>query len=127
MCQVGYAIENVSESKEGNAISYVTLRALKQEDNCTCLFFFENQSKGNLQTTIKPYSTSSSPTGAACGLELNLFLYQMTNIQTKLDNIGCTSGPRSLSFPQNGVLRFTSKVIGGNLTRGYCIDVQRGK
>ncbi|CAG2229855.1 unnamed protein product [Mytilus edulis] len=49
----------------------------------------------------------------------------MTSFESKLDNFGCTSGPRSLSFPQNGVLRFTSKVIGGNLTRGYCIDVQR--
>ncbi|CAC5418082.1 unnamed protein product [Mytilus coruscus] len=130
MCQSGYAIENIGESKEGDVIYYVTLRARTQEDNCTCQVFVENQSQVNLQTTIKPYmtlnSTSASPKGEACGLELNLVLYQMNNIQTNMDNIGCTSGPRSLSFPKNGVLRFTSKVIGGNLTRGYCIDVQRG-
>ncbi|CAG2215917.1 unnamed protein product [Mytilus edulis] len=53
----------------------------------------------------------------------------MNNKHNDLDRIGCPPGQtsRSLSFPRNGVLRFTSNVIGGNLTRGYCIDVQRGK
>ncbi|XP_052089174.1 uncharacterized protein LOC127725893 [Mytilus californianus] len=132
MCQGGYAIENIGESKDGYVIYHVTLRVRTQEDNCICLVFVENQSQKNLQTTIEPYmtlnSTSASPKKKECGLELNLELYQMDIKQNDLDKIGCTSGQtsRSLSFPRNGVLRFTSNVIDGNLTRGYCIDVQRG-
>lgn len=133
MCQGGYAIETIGESKDGYDIYHVTLRVRTQEDNCICLVFVENEGKGNLQTTIEPFmalnSTSASTKKEECGLELNLGVYNMNTKLHNLDKIGCISGQtsRSLSFPRNGVLRITSNVIRGNLTRGYCIDVQRGE
>lgn len=133
MCQTGLAIEQIGESQYGTKIyDHVTLRARTQEDNCTCLVFIENQSLDRFQMYFEPYDTlpSSAPKEAECGLELYLDVYQIESLQqSQIEHpIKCTSGQsvRALSFKRNSVFRFTSNVINGNFTRGYCIDIQRG-
>lgn len=134
MCQTGLAVEQIGKSKDGNSnFDHVTLRARTQEDNCTCLVFIKNQSLFSAQMYIEPYERlqSSAPKESECGLELYLDIYQEETLKTdrKMFPIKCTSGQtsRALSFSRNNVLSFTSKVIDGNITRGYCIDIQRGK
>lgn len=133
MCQTGLAIEQIGESKDGNDNFYhAIIHAMIQEDNCTCLIFIENQSLDSLQMYIESYRNlpSSTPTDSECGMELYLDFYYMETIQPvqKMDPIKCISGQakRSFALNRNSVLRFTSKLIKGNLNRGYCIDIQRG-
>ncbi|VDI78198.1 Hypothetical predicted protein [Mytilus galloprovincialis] len=132
MCQTGLGIEQIGESKDGNLnFDHVTLRARTQLYNCTCLVFIENQSLFGTQMYIEPYERlqSSAPKESECGLELYLDNYQEETLQTgrKMSPLRCTSGQtsRALSFLRNNVLSFISKVIDGNFTRGYCIDIQR--
>ncbi|CAC5418070.1 unnamed protein product [Mytilus coruscus] len=130
MCQDGSAIEQLGADKEGNLnFDHVTLRVRTQKDNCTCLVFVENQSLPSIQMYIQPYLhiPNSAPKEEVCGLELYLDLYQIDKKQHDLPPIKCSSGQlsRSISLLKNSVLRFTSRIVDGNFTRGYCIDVQR--
>lgn len=133
MCQTGSAEEQIGESKDGHQhFDHVTLRASTQEDNCTCMVFIENQSSITFQMYIEPYQTlpSSAPKESGCGLEQYLEFYYMETVQKdlKMVPIKCTSGQsvRALPLYRNSALIFSSKVINGNFTRGYCIDIQRG-
>lgn len=81
---------------------------------------------------IEPYPMLpiSAPKESECGLELYLEFYYMETEQQnlKMNPIQCTSGQlvRALPLCRNSVLIFSSKVINGNFTRRYCIDIQRG-
>ncbi|CAC5366326.1 unnamed protein product [Mytilus coruscus] len=118
MCQAGLAVEQISESNDGNLkFDHVTLRARKQEDNCICLVFIENQSLNSFQIYIQPYEKlqSSAPKEPKCGMELYLEVYDIETLQQNqiTDPIKCTSGQNDLHVNgQNGTLKIVCDVPG---------------
>lgn len=124
MCNSSFAKE-----KFGNGAEYlesVVLRAMVDRGGCTCDVTIENYI---IKTGIfiEKYKNMSAvaPENNVCGLALDI---KMLNDESVSNPIECTHGVdrRRFSIVRNGALRFTSRIIQGNFTRGYCIHIIRG-
>ncbi|CAG2237784.1 unnamed protein product [Mytilus edulis] len=96
MCTTDFASE---ESKNGGTtVDSVALRVMTQQDGCEC----------------------------EVSLKTNIVRIQFTREKDKTP-IKCTKGTdtRSVSLLPYGVLHLRSKIIGGNFSRGYCLQIYR--
>ncbi|XP_076079169.1 uncharacterized protein LOC143049401 [Mytilus galloprovincialis] len=94
---------------------------------CTCDVYIER----HIVTTellIEKYKNISgaAPENNLCGLSIDI---EMLNDESVSNPIECTNGVdrRQFSLVKNGALRFTSRIVQGNFTRGYCIIINRDK
>ncbi|CAC5404247.1 unnamed protein product [Mytilus coruscus] len=124
MCMPSVAIE-----KDGNGyddLDSVVLRAMVDRGGCTCDILMENHivKTGIFIEKFKNMS-ASAPENNVCGLAIDI---EMLNDEYVSNPIECTNGVarRPFSIVKNDVLRFTSRIIQGNFTRGYCMHIIRG-
>ncbi|CAG2215916.1 unnamed protein product [Mytilus edulis] len=123
MCMPSIAIE-----KNGNGYEYldsVVLRAMVGRGGCICDIFIDNYiAKTNIFIEKYENMSAAAPEYNLCGLAIDI---EMLNDESVSNTIECTNGldRRLFSIVKNGILRFTSRVIPGNFTRGYCIHIIR--
>lgn len=127
MCTDGHAVE---DSNDGNdQIDSVVVRVMKQKANCTCRVSLKNIT-GGYTVQMKKYLdlSSSAPLIENCGLAIIVDFPEVTGIISNLGTIQCTSGTkkRVIGLEQNGVIELKSKIIDGDFTKGYCIQIYRG-
>ncbi|VDI15474.1 Hypothetical predicted protein [Mytilus galloprovincialis] len=93
---------------------------------CTCDILIENYIT-ETGIFIEKYKNmpAAAPEKNVCGLAIDI---QMLNDESVSNPIQCTNGVdrRQFSIVKNAALRFTSRIIQGNFTRGYCISIIRG-
>ncbi|CAC5418071.1 unnamed protein product [Mytilus coruscus] len=125
MCMASIEIE-----KDGNGYDYldsVVLRAMINRGGCTCDILIENHII-KTKIFIEKYKNMSAaaPENNVCGLAMDI---EMLNDESVSNPIECTNGVdrRQFSIVKNGVLRFTSRIIPGNFTQGYCMHIIRDK
>ena len=72
--------------------------------------------------------TSSAPVESECGLAVDINHIPDMSTRNVIASIECIDNVdfRSIPFYQSTVLQFKSRIINGNLTRGYCMSIQRG-
>lgn len=109
-------------------IDSVALRVLTQQDGCTCEVSLKNQYQ--IYTIyMRKYDllTSAAPEKDACGLAIDVNYTSERNFPQNNASIECTQeiSTRAVHLSRNGVLNLRSRIIGGNFTRGYCIQIYR--
>ncbi|CAC5418055.1 unnamed protein product [Mytilus coruscus] len=129
MCEIGSAVENIDDGN--NNADTVVLSLMENRNNCSCYVNVENMNSNTI-LYIKPYNDlpASAPKEQLCGMIIDLFrIYPNQNSQHISETpIGCNSGQiqRSVTLTrENNKLEFISKIVTGNFTRGYCIQIIR--
>ncbi|XP_063402225.1 uncharacterized protein LOC134686489 [Mytilus trossulus] len=116
------------ESVYGSSrVDSVLLRITKQQNNCICHV--------SLQKTVHNYTiymskydgrSSSAPELQNCGLVVDVEYVDTSDITQSLPPIECTSGTRMRSIELgDSQLIFKSRIVDGDLTRGYCMQLFR--
>ena len=128
MCKTGFVTED--QQSGSDTVDSVALRILIQQDNCICRVTIDNQ----IQTVyigLTKYDgrTASAPEEAGCGLAVDIHYFPDISTGIKTDPIECTNNVdhRNIPLYQNTTLQFKSRIINGTFTRGYCMQIQRGK
>lgn len=127
MCTDDFTIE---ENKDGyKTVDSVLLRITKQQNDCTCHVSLQNNAT-NYTIFMSKYGglSHSAPVKTNCGLAVDVD-YVDTSITTRsIQPIACTSGASTRSFEMDDrELKFKSRIIDGVFTRGYCMQISRGK
>lgn len=128
MCKSSSATEETYSG--GYKVDIVVLRIMKQQDNCICRVTIDNQ--------IQPVSTSlrkydglilSTPDESECGLAVDITHIPDMSTESVIDPIECIENVNVRNMPllQNSYIQFKSRIIEGNLARGYCMRIRRGK
>lgn len=127
MCTDNYVVEDIIDG--GNSVDSVVLRISKQQNNCICHV--------NLQKTVTNYTifmtkyhgySGSSPHLQNCGLVIDVEYVDASGTPRPLPSIECTIGTNMRSITLGGsTLLFKSRIIDGNFTRGYCMEIFRSK
>lgn len=126
MCSSDFATEE--NNNGGSTIDSVVLRVMTQRDGCTCEVSLKNQNQ--IYTIyMRKYDlvTSAAPENEVCGLSIDVDYISPEAIPGNKASIECTKGTntRSVTTSPSGVLHLRSRIIGGNFTRGYCIQIYR--
>lgn len=128
MCTTDYATE--VDTNGGTTVDSVALRVMTQQDGCECEVTLQNQ-KTIHTIYMRKYdlNTNASPEKAACGLSIDIDYNIPNNLPENKNPVECIEGtqPRSISLTTNGILHLRSRVINGTFTRGYCMQIFRGK
>ena len=124
MCQQNEAVEDAEYGND--MVDSVVVRIATHKDNCTCLVTIDNHNYTN-SLSIGKYNNlnSAAPIVSNCGLKIDL---DYLTREKPRESISCsnTTLPLWLSLVQNGVLKLTSKIIEGNFSSGYCLQISRG-
>jgi hypothetical protein len=128
MCKSSFA--NEDNTNNGSfTVDRVVLRIMIQ-DNCVCRVTIDNQI-GPVSIGLRTYDglSSSSPEAYGCGLTVDITHISDMSTGNIIDPIECIDNGtfRSIPLLQNETLQFKSSIINGNFTRGYCMQIQRGK
>ena len=128
MCKSSSATE---ETNSGSfKVDSVVLRIMTQQDNCICRVTIDNQIQP-VSIGLSKYGdlASSAPGGYNCGLEVDINHIPDMSTGNVIDPIECVvnSPPRNIAQLQNNYLQFRSRIINGNFSRGYCMQIRRGK
>ena len=124
MCQQNEAVEDAEYGND--SVDSVVVRIMTHKDNCICLVTIDNQNNNNILYIAKYNNLNSAvPTVSNCGLEIDL---DYPSREKPIESISCSNTTLPLWFPlvQNGVLNLTSKIIEGNFSSGYCLQISRG-
>ncbi|XP_052060718.1 uncharacterized protein LOC127700996 [Mytilus californianus] len=126
MCTGKQAFEDNVDGRK--LIDSVIIRVMKQKANCTCRVSLKNNT-GKYSVQMKRYRSlnSSVPSTPNCGLAIDVD-YTDTVLKRNLDPIQCKNGTkktRKIVLEKNGVIKLKSRIIGGNFTRGYCMQIFR--
>ncbi|VDI25836.1 Hypothetical predicted protein [Mytilus galloprovincialis] len=126
MCTTDFATEESTNG--GIKTDSVALRVMTQQNGCTCEVSLQNQYNTHV-IYMRRYDNlkSAGPEEEACGLAIQIVYTIPNNVPENKDSIECTKGinSRSFSLSKNGLLNLRSKIVGGNFSRGYCIQVYR--
>lgn len=110
----------------GDSLDSVVLRAMIHRGGCTCDIEIENPIV-TTEVFVEKYKkmSAAAPDNNSCGLAIDI---EMVNDEPVNNPIECTNGVdrRPFFIEKNGVLRFTSRIIPGNFTQGYCVHIVRG-
>ncbi|CAC5404787.1 HARBI1 [Mytilus coruscus] len=127
MCTDEHAVEDRNDGND--KVDSVVVRVMKQKGNCTCRVSLNNNS-GSYTVQMKKYQelSSSAPLTENCGLAIDVDYPEVKGILRNLSPIECTSGTnnRVIILEKNSVIEMKSRIIGGNFTRGYCMQIYRG-
>ncbi|CAC5366891.1 unnamed protein product [Mytilus coruscus] len=125
MCTDESAIE---DSYDGSThVDSVLLRITKQQNNCICRVSLQNNTT-NYTVYISKYGERSdaAPEQQNCGLSVDVEYVDTPETTRSLQSIECTSGTSRRSIALGGSeLIFKSRIINGNFTRGYCMQISR--
>ena len=128
MCKSSFATEHPDHSGS-YVVDSVALRIMIQQENCICRVTIDNQIE-LLSIGLRKFDglTSSAPVESECGLAVDINYIPDMSTRNVIASIECIDNVdfRSISFYQSTVLQFKSRIINGNLTRGYCMMIQRG-
>ena len=129
MCKSSSATEELGHSGHFTVDS-VVLRIMIQQDDCISRVTIDNQIKP-LSIGLTKYVglTSSAPEEYGCGLAVDINHIPYISTGNKIAPIECTENVafRILPLLENNTLRFRSRIISGNFTRGYYMHIIRGK
>ncbi|XP_052088232.1 uncharacterized protein LOC127725339 isoform X2 [Mytilus californianus] len=123
MCQTTTSVE---DDKDGNAnFDSVFLSLTERSHNCSCFL-----SVKNLKTFVNLYIRRlNNLTGQSlCGMEIEIYQRRrqefilLNRTPTRCDSKETTI---SLSLIRNEYIQFTSRVVDGNFSSGYCIQISR--
>lgn len=127
MCTADHAVENSEDGR--NLKDSVIVRVVKQKAHCTCLVSLTNIT-GNYSVQMKRYRgwKNSVPSTPNCGLAIDVDYPEVTGLKRNVEPIQCTDGSdkREMVLENNGVIELKSRIIGGNFTEGYCMQIFRG-
>lgn len=125
MCQSTTAVE---DDQDGNAyFDSVFLSLTEQANNCSCTVSVKNAS-GFVNLHIQRLNTLNEQ--PLCGMEIDILhvrrpfeFYFLNRSPTR-----CDSREESIYLTLLGdeYLQFTSRVLDGNFSNGYCIQITRG-
>ena len=128
MCMSSFATE---EKNNGSyIIDSVVLRIKIQQNNCICRVTIDNQI-ADVSIGLSKYDdrSSSAPAKYDCGLAVDINHIPDMLTGNGINPIECVvnSTPRNIVLLQNHSLQFKSRIINGEFTRGYCMQIRRGK
>ena len=128
MCKTGFVTKD--QQSGSDIVDSVALRILIQQDNCICRVTIDNQIQ-TVYTGLKKYGglSLSAPQKGECGLAVDIHYIPNISTGNQTDAIECTKNVdhRNIPLYQNTTLQFKSIIINGTFTRGYCMQIQRGK
>ncbi|XP_063404629.1 uncharacterized protein LOC134688091 [Mytilus trossulus] len=110
-------------------VDSVVLRITKQQNNCICHVSLQNDAT-NYTIYMSKYDglSNSAPAQSNCGLAVNVNYVDTSDMTRSLQSIECTSGTSMRSIDLGGnELILKSRIILGNFTRGYCMQIYRDK
>ncbi|XP_052088229.1 uncharacterized protein LOC127725338 [Mytilus californianus] len=117
MCQ-STAVKN---DKYSNSIF---LSLIEQENNCSCIVSVKN-AKNHVDLSIKRLNNLTEQ--LSCGIEIDIYFIRPNQINL-LDQLAtkCTSeeNTKRLSILDIEYLQFISRVVDGNFSNGYCIQIE---
>ena len=127
MCKLSSAMEEANSG--GYKVDSVVIRIMIQQDNCICRVTIDKQIQP-VSIGLSKYEgrPSSAPEKYGCGLAVDINHIPGMSTENVIDPIECAvnSEPRNITLLQNSTLQFKSRIINGNFTRGYCMQIQRG-
>lgn len=127
MCTNDHAVEDSVDS------SYVTnsvvVRVMKQRANCICHVSLNNNT-GSYTVYVRKWSAlkNSAPELPHCGLAIDVnFLNKAAEKKRSNYSVQCSTGTsqRTEILQKNDFIELNSKIIDGNFTRGYCMQIYR--
>ncbi|XP_052088025.1 uncharacterized protein LOC127725212 isoform X2 [Mytilus californianus] len=126
MCTDEHVVE---DSKDGyDKIDSVVVRVMEQKANCTCRVSLKNI-KGSHIVQMRKYQglSSSAPLTENCGLAIDVDYPEVIGYASNRYPINCISGTtkRVIGLEKNGVIELKSRIISGNFSRGYCMQIYR--
>ncbi|XP_052088023.1 uncharacterized protein LOC127725207 [Mytilus californianus] len=126
MCTGDQAVE---DSIDGTYVNdSVIVRVMKQKANCECRVSLINNTS-NYSVLMRRYRGLGRvvPPTQNCGLAIDVHYHKVTGSERNLDPIKCRNGTKSreIGIEKNGVIKLKSKIISGNFTRGYCMQIYR--
>ena len=126
MCKESSAVEeNISGTLSNDS---VVLRINTHQDHCRCQLTLLNQTEDETLILRKQDgSVNAFPINDACGLAVDIHHIPTGNHKV-IDPIQCTqpNSTTEITLAKNGTLKFESRQIDGNFTRGYCMEILRG-
>lgn len=124
MCQTTARVE---DDQDGNIyFDSVFLSLIQQEDNCSCTVSVKN-THSFVNLFIKRLDNLTEQ--PLCGMEIDIYFVspQVNDLfyqsLTRCDNKETTI---SLSILENEYIQFITRVVDGNFSNGYCIQITRG-
>lgn len=126
MCQ-GKKTVMEDEQDGSENVDSVFLSLMKQENNCSCNVTVKDLTT-SAKINFKRINFSEQP---YCGMEIDVYQIRQNENETVPTNdmptkCNSTKHTQSLSLIKNEYLRFTSRVVDGNFSTGYCIQIERG-
>ncbi|CAG2226798.1 unnamed protein product [Mytilus edulis] len=120
----------VEESTDGyKPVDSVLLRIMKHQNNCTCHVILQN-SVTNYTIYFSKYNelSGSAPAQQNCGLAVDVKYVDTSDTTRSLQSINCAigTGVRAIDLGGNE-LKFRSRIIPGDFTRGYCMQIFRNE
>lgn len=128
MCSYN-SIEENSLLYGNKPVDSVLLRITKQQDNCTChVSLQKNVTDYTIYMSKYEGRLSAAPEHQNCGLAVDVEFEYTSDTSQPLSPIACTSGTSVRSIALGGnELKLKSRVIDGIFSRGYCMQIYRGK
>lgn len=126
MCTTDFA--NEYPENGGTTKDSVALRVRTQQDGCECEVSLQNQYLiYTLYMRRYDLQKSAAPEQATCGLAIDIDYTDPVTFPPNKASMECTQGTddRSVSLLKDGVLKLRSRIIDGNFSRGYCIQIYR--
>ena len=127
MCKSSSATEETSSGSF--KVDRVVLRIMTQQDSCICRVKKTNQITP-ISLALSKYGdhAASAPETSECGLAVDINHIPNICTGTIIDPINCIANVNYRTIPllQNSTLQFKSRIINGNFTRGYCMQILRG-
>ena len=127
MCTSSSAVD---ETKSGTISNdSVVLRIITHQHHCICQLTLLNQTKDDKLYLRKHDGYKYAvPINDSCGLTVDIH-HIPTGNQKTIDPIQSTkpTSAAKITLVKNGRLQFQSRQIDGIFTRGYCIQIMRGK
>ncbi|VDI78196.1 Hypothetical predicted protein [Mytilus galloprovincialis] len=126
MANMCLSTKMVEDDDDGNDnFDSVFLSLTEQENNCSCTFSVKN---ANTPVNLYIKRLNNLADKLLCGMEKDIYfirrneMFQTNRIPTRCDSKENTI---SLSLFGNEHLQFTSRVVDGNFSIGYCIQIAR--
>ncbi|VDI22053.1 Hypothetical predicted protein [Mytilus galloprovincialis] len=127
ICTDDSAIEDsVDESK---AVDSVLLRITKHQNNCICHVTLHNNATDYTMYMSKYEGQSNAaPEQHNCGLAVDVEYVDNSDTIRSLQPIECTNGTSMRSIElESSELKLKSRIIDGDFTRGYCMQISRNQ
>lgn len=115
----------VDEDADDTTIDSVFISLIEQEDNCSCSVSVK---KTNSYVNLFIKRLNNFTEQSLCGMEIDIYHIRPNDSVLPSFPIKCNSSEHTQKFSlfRNEHLQFTSRVIVGQFSVGYCIQILRG-